>query len=258
MSHFRQRLAPLLLGMAAAAGMPPAAAAQQIITFDAPANGLAAVQAQYGLTTSGGVLDAQVIDGQLLLFGAGGVNGNAVFAAAPGDLRFEFDAAINDTPGNVNVGFTTGNQVFYIHPGYWDDYFVPGLALRGHLGFTPDWTQPTHFSVDISASGLVNVVIQNNHRAFLTSFTDPAYVAGVSQPGLTMGSVRGYWAVYDNLVITTVPEPGAAWLWALGLTGLLACRPGSRRPGSARMAAIPERPSPPCLKALSRLPQPSP
>lgn len=236
MNRFRKRLTrslalPMaLLALAAASGLSPAQAGQSVLTFDTPAANAAEVQALYGLAPSGSVGSAVVTDGHLVLDGTGGVNGNLVFEAAPGDLRFEFDATIIGTPGNVNLGFTTGHLVFYIHPGYWDHYLIPGLGIDGSLGFTPTADTTTHFSVDIRSDGLVDVVIQNNHLAFITSFTDNGYVAGVSRPGLTIGSVPGHLAVYDNLVITTVPEPGTTALWAMGL---LLCL-GQRRLRSRR------------------------
>lgn len=221
-------LAVLALAAGMALGASTAQAGQRIIEFDTPAEGLAAIAATYGLSVSGGVADARVVAGQLLLYGTGGINGHLVFEGAAGDLRFEFDTWITGTPGNTNVGFTTGHQVFFIHPGYWDRYQVPGLNQVGSLGFTPDANMPTHFSVDISAAGDVNVVIQNNHQAAIVNFTDNAYVAGVSRPGLTIGSVPGHWVVYDNLVITTVPEPGTAALW-LGALALLGAAQQRRR-----------------------------
>lgn len=220
---------PCLAALALAAGIglcaPSAQAGQQVIGFDTPADGPAAIAASYGLNISGGVADAKVVGGQLLLYGTGGVNGHLVFDGAPGDLRFEFDTWIGGSPGNSNVGFTTGHQVFFIHPGYGDLYHLPGLGLQGSLGFTPDAGMLTHFSVDISAAGAVNVVIQNNHLAAIVNFSDSAYVAGVSRPGLTIGSVPGDWVVYDNLVIATVPEPATAvlWLGALGWLGGMRC-----------------------------------
>lgn len=222
MRHIRHRFAATLLALAAC--LPQAQAGQTVLTFDTPAADIAEVQALYGLTQSGNVGSAMVTDGHLVLDGTGGVNGNLVFEAAPGDMRFEFDATINGTPGNVNLGFTTGNWIFFIHPGYWDRYFISGAGTGGSLGFTPTPDTTTHFSVDLRSNGLVEVVIQNNHQAFITSFTDSGYVAGVSRPGLTIGSVGGHMAVYDNLVITTVPEPATLWLWSLGLLPLLRVR----------------------------------
>ncbi|MDT7834645.1 PEP-CTERM sorting domain-containing protein [Aquabacterium sp. OR-4] len=220
------------IGLGLSLGTGTAQAGQQLIEFDAPAEGLAAVAATYGLSVSGGVADARVVGGQLLLYGTGGLNGHLVFDGAPGDLRFEFDTWITGAPGNTNVGFTTGNQVFFIHPGYWDKYQVPNLGLSGSLGFTPDENMLTHFSVDISATGHVSVVIQNNHLAAIVEFNDTAYVPGVSRPGLTVGSVPGHWVIYDNLVITTVPEPGTAALW-LGALALLAAVQRARRRSGA-------------------------
>lgn len=222
MSRSAKCLATWLLALSPWLGLPAAQAGQAVLTFDTPAAGFSEIEALYGLAKSGNVGSAVVADGQLILGGNGGLNGNMVFEASPGDIHFEFDTLISSTPGNVNVGFSTGQLVFYIHPGYWDRYLIPGLGIVGHLGFTPTADTITHFTVDISTAGLVDVVIQNNHLAFITSFTDPGYTAGVSRPGLTIGSVPGHLAVYDNLVITTVPEPGTALLWSLGLLPLWA------------------------------------
>lgn len=194
---------------------------QTVLLFDTPASGFTEVLAQYGLESDGRVADARVSDGQLQLFGTGGLNGNMLFTAAAGDYSFGFLASIgSNAPGNVNVGFTTGNQVFFIHPGYWQNYFVPGLGINAELGFVPDASLRTHFSVSIGTGGDVEVIVQNGQQLALVKFNDPGYQPGVSRPGLTIGSVGGGYALYDELVINTasaVPEPAAWGLMALGL-----------------------------------------
>lgn len=200
-----------------------ALADRTVLLFDTPATGFAEVLAQYGLQTNGGLADARVVDGQLQVFGTGSVNGHLLFAPAQGDYRFSFLASIGgNTPGFVNVGFTTGNRVLFIHPGYWANWFIS--EQPGDLGFVPDAAQRTLFNVTISTNGAVEVIVQNGQEHALLQFTDALYQPGVSRPGLSMGSVPGGYALFDELVITTVPEPAGWSLMALGLLGGAALR----------------------------------
>ncbi len=198
-------------------------------TFNSPTATTAETVSTYGIGTVN-LVSATVTSGELLLNNTNGVNGSATLGSFAGDLSFEFDARQYGQAGHINVGFSAGNTLFYFHPGYSSNYFVPGIT-SGSMGFTPDMTLMTHIEADItSATKTFAISVKNGANSYSFSYVDPNYVPGTSQLGLTVGMVRGAGnGVFDNVAVTTaVPEPAtfAMLLAGLSLIGSMVLRKG--------------------------------
>lgn len=216
-------IAHLTVAAALLVGFGPTAAHAFTQTFDTPTANTATTQATYGMTAVN-LFGAVVADGQLRLYPNGGPNGNFTFGTFAGDMTFSFDTTISRNPGYVNVGYSAGSTTLYFHPGYWDAYFVSALGISGQMGFTPDWTQPTHVTVGIAAAtNTFSVGFQNGAKSYGFSYVDPNYSPGTSPLGFTVGAINStYYGAFDNLTVPTapIPEPSDFWLMTSGL-GLL-------------------------------------
>lgn len=223
-------------GRAAVAAMLLTAGIGQaaVVTFDTDTTTTAETQATYGFFLPNFLDKAVVTGGELRLYSLNAAQNSLAFGRFDGDVQIEFDTRIAGPAGSVNVGFHTEGMAVFIHPGYWDSWFGPS-SPSGRLGFVPDPSLPTHFSVHLTAATQTfDVSIANGGRVALFSFVDPGYRPGLSALGLSSGMVigAGYYAAFDNLSVTTVPEPATAALWGLG--GLALAAAGRRR----RMAML--------------------
>lgn len=225
--------AAMAVGTVACALLAGAAAAHAttiIVTFDTPTTTTAQTEVVYGMSAGPGLASALVNDGQLVLDPAGSANADFLFGAFAGDLSFAFDTTISGAPGNVNVGYSAGSTRFWMHPGYWGQYFVNG-AGAGDMGFTPGAAAMTHVEVQIvAATKTFTVRLSNGAQSHQFSYVDAAYVPGTSLLGFTVGATGGAnYGLYDNLQVVQVPEPPAGALLALGLAALAAGRAVARR-----------------------------
>jgi hypothetical protein len=194
-------------------------------SFDTDTVSLAETLATYG-ASSQGLLDAQASAGRLRLAAQG--QGSFDFGAFAGDIRVTFVTSVSGQPGLVNTALRVGDNTFLFHPGY------PGGAFRiegpdGHgntdMGFTPGVNPFNEVTVTIAAStGATTIRIvdgADTAKVYAESFTDVNYVPGVTLLGLSTGSVGGgYSALFDNVLVTSVPEPATFALLLSGLAGL--------------------------------------
>ena len=148
----RATIVHCLTAAALAAAASTASAATTLVTFDTPTATTAQTEAAYGLEAVIYVEQAAVVGGELRLDSQGAFNATLGFGPVAGDAVVEFDTRISSTPGLINVGFVAGSTHFFIHPGYWGQYFrtsdYSGTVIEsGNMGFTPSAQEMTHFRV---------------------------------------------------------------------------------------------------------------
>jgi hypothetical protein len=219
-------LSALLLGSLVSKTSP--AQVLQQTGFDTETTSTAETLSVYGFASSG--VAAIVQGGELRLTAAGGQSSLDIGSFA-GDLLIRFDTRMLGTPGSINVGLRSGDNHFIFHPGY------PGGAFRidgpgGHanqdMGFTPS-TDYSQVSVTIvAATGLTTLRITNAAGVYEEQFMDANYVAGSTVLGFSLGGAGT--GLYDNLLISAVPEPPAALLVLAG--GLFLARQRRAGPGT--------------------------
>lgn len=213
---------PIAACMAGAWVAGPAQATGLSLTFDTPTPDLAQTMSTYGFT-GGTVAGAQVSGGQLFL-NSSGAQTHLDLGAFSGDLRVEYDTTIVGTPGSVNTSFHVGDNDIVFHPGYAGGAFrIDGVFHNMGMGFTPAVSPLSHVALSITAGGLFTIEITNG-ATFTHVWQDTNYVAGSTVLGLGVGGSGQ--AVFDNLQVSSVPEPAS---WALVGAGLLAVAGLARR-----------------------------
>ena len=158
-----------------------------------------------------GFTSARASNGKLLVVPVPGSNQSIDFGAFNGDIRITFDTSITGTPGAVKIG---DNGAFRIDG--------PGGHFNYDMGFVPTLSALNHVVVDINAStGVSNITIidgVDSLRVYHETFAIQHYVPSHTMIGLSSGGTGV--GIFDNLVVSSVPEVSASYLLAIGLAAL--------------------------------------
>ena len=98
----------------------------------------------------------------------------------------------------------------------------PGGHFNYDMGFVPTLSALNHVVVDINAStGVSNITIidgVDSLRVYHETFAIQHYVPSHTMIGLSSGGTGV--GIFDNLVVSSVPEVSASYLLAIGLAAL--------------------------------------
>ena len=203
-------------------------------TFDIDAADTTAFESAYSAFTvnAGAIYPVSASAGQAFITGTGTNNTtSATVAGIGGDVTYSLDVGASLSNGNYNVGIAIGTNRIVFHPG-----FGAGGALRvegpggfgnTNMGFVPaNGTLHNLTITQTAATGVFDITLTDGDNAanvFNTSFTNLASVGG--DFGITRGGPSaGQTGIFDNLLVTGIPEPSTGLLFSLAAIGLVARR----------------------------------
>jgi len=198
-------------------------------SFDTPSTD-ALFSTNYAAFTTTGALTRTVDAGGILRLGSGTGNPATTWTSvtpAPvpvGGILINVDMGYDGSAGTGSTSLVLGANVINFHPGYPSPpgaFRIDGLGGSGNqdMGWIPGLGVLHHVEILSSPSGLFNIKVtdgSNPANVYTTSFTNVGSYGGQVGPS----AVGSQGAMFDNLLITAVPEPTSIAMSLVGMAGL--------------------------------------
>ncbi len=204
----------------------------QTLTFDTPTASTAETEAVYGLVAGRPQTRAIVAAGELRLDSDDRMADRLQFASfrSDNDFSFEFDTRVSPAPGAyVDTGYWLGDTAFV----FWSSgiyYTLAGstVSQTHQLNFVPSWALPVHVAVSFSAASgqLTTTLSQGSNSGSVNVLLElaPGSPLQASLHAYSHDYTPATYTLFDNLVVTAVPEPAPLVLLSGGLAVVLAAR----------------------------------